>query len=93
MTQSSGYKRIRADIVVQGHSSTRVVVPEYRIREAIIQAPGRSKDFAKRSSVQVIEVVNKAIGSSEVIAACYLPSNDTILIFEGKVAEFIKDTI
>ena len=40
-----------------------------------------------------MEAANKAIGSSEVIAARRLPSGDTILTFEGKAVEFTKDTI
>ena len=59
----------------------------------IIRALGQSEDLATRSSVQVVEAVNKAIRSSEVIAAYRLPSRDTILMFEGKAVEFIKDTI
>ena len=59
----------------------------------IIWTLGQKKDLAKRSLVQVIEVVNKVIRSSKVIIAYCLPGSNIILIFEGKVIEFIKDTI
>ena len=70
----------------------RIVVPERRTREVIVKAPGQGEDLARRSSVEVVEAANKAIGGSSVVAARRLPSGDTILTFEGKAEEHTKDT-
>jgi hypothetical protein len=79
----------------RGRSDTgipRIVVPERRTREVIIKAPGQSEDLAQRSSVEVVEATNKAIGGKDVVAARRLPSGDTILTFEGKASEYTKET-
>jgi hypothetical protein len=70
----------------------RIVVPERRTREVIIKAPGQGEDLAQRSSIQVVEAANRAIGGSSVVAARRLPSGDTILTFEGKADEYTKET-
>jgi hypothetical protein len=59
----------------------RIVVPERRTREVIIKAPGQGEDLAQRSSIQVVEAANRAIGGSSVVAARRLPSGDTIPVF------------
>ena len=76
----------------RGAEAPRIVVPERRTREVVIKAPGQSEDLAQRSSTQVVEVVNRAIRGSDVIAARRLPSGDTILTFERKAEEYTKDT-
>ena len=63
--------------------------PDYTV---VIKAPGQSEDLAQRSSTQAVEVVNRAIRGSDVIAARRLPSGDTILTFERKSEEYTKDT-
>ena len=70
----------------------RIVVLERRTREVIVKALGQGEDLARRSSVEVVEAANKAIGGSSVVAARRLPSGDTILTFEGKAEEHAKDT-
>jgi hypothetical protein len=70
----------------------RIVVPERRTREVIVKAPGQSEDLAQRSSIQVVEAANRAIGGSSVIAARRLPSGDTILTFQGKTEEYTRET-
>jgi hypothetical protein len=70
----------------------RIVVPERRTREVIIKAPGAGEDLAQRSSIQVVDAANRAIGGSSVVAARRLPSGDIILSFEGKADESTKET-
>jgi hypothetical protein len=72
-------------------AEARIVVPERRTREVIIKAPGQSEDLAQRSSVQVVEATNRAIGGNSVVAARRLPSGDTILTFEGKTEEYTRE--
>jgi hypothetical protein len=74
------------------NETPRIVVPERRTREVIIKAPGQSEDLARRSSVEVVEATNRAMGGSDVVAARRLPSGDTILTFEGKATEHTENT-
>jgi hypothetical protein len=71
----------------------RVIVPEYRTREVIIKASGQREDLTKRSLVQIIEAINRALGNSSIIIARHFPSNNIILIFEKntKVEEYTKE--
>jgi hypothetical protein len=71
----------------------RIVVPERRTREVIIKALGQGEDLAQRSSIQVVDAANRAIGGSSVVAARRLPSGDIILSFEGKADESTKETV
>jgi hypothetical protein len=69
------------------------VVPERRTQEVVIKALGQSEDLAWRTLVEVVQATNTAIRGSKVVAACRLPSGDTILTFSGKVEEYTKDTV
>jgi hypothetical protein len=75
-----------------GAEAPKIVVPERRTREVVIKAPGQAEDLVRRSSVEVVQATNTAIGGSKVVAARRLPSGDTILTFAGKVEEYTKDT-
>jgi hypothetical protein len=57
----------------------------------VIKALGQSEDLARRTSVEVVQVMNIAIGGSKVVAARRLPSSDTILTFARKAEEYTKD--
>ena len=46
----------------------KVVIPERRTREIIVQALGQSKDLAKRTPAQVVKAVNKALGGDSAVA-------------------------
>jgi hypothetical protein len=75
-----------------GVEAPKIVVPERRTREVVIKALGQSEDLARRTSVEVVQAANTAIGGSKVVAARRLPSGDTILTFAGKAEEYTKDT-
>jgi hypothetical protein len=70
----------------------KVVIPERRTREVVIRAPGQNDDLAKRTPVQVVEAVNKAIGTDSVVAARRMPSGDTILTFNDSAEGYTKQT-
>jgi hypothetical protein len=76
-----------------GVEAPKIVVPERRTREVVIKALGQSEDLARRTSVEVVQATNTAIGGgSKVVAARRLPSGDTILTFADKAEEYTKDT-
>ena len=87
----------QATIIVKGvrrdlEGGTKLVIPEHCIREVIVQVPKQQEDLAKRSSIQVVEAVNKAIGAGSALAVRRLPSGDTIIIFDQKAESYTKDT-
>ena len=71
----------------------KVVIPEQQTREIIVQAPGQSKDLAKRTPTQVVEAVNKALEGDSVVVAKRIQSSDTVLMFIGNTEGFTKETI
>jgi len=70
----------------------KVVVPERSNREVVIRAPGQGEDLANRTAVQVVEAVNKAMGSEGAVAARRLRSGDTVLTFSNNAENYTKDT-
>jgi hypothetical protein len=70
----------------------KVVIPERRTREIVVQAPGQSEDLAKRTPAQVVEAVNKALGGDSAVAARRMQSGDTVLTFIGNAEGFTKET-
>ena len=59
----------------------KMVIPERRTREIMIQAREQSADLAKRTPAQVVEAANKAIGGNSIVVAKRLQSSNTVLIF------------
>src|SRR6201999_814316 len=70
----------------------KVVVPERRNREVVMRASGQREDLANRTAVQVVEAVNKAIGSEGAVAARRMRSGDTVLTFNNNAENYTKDT-
>jgi hypothetical protein len=69
-----------------GGSIPKMVIPEGSNREVTIKAPRQSEDLARRSLIQTVEAVNKAIGSESMMAARQrMRSGDTVLTFSGSV--------
>jgi hypothetical protein len=69
-----------------GGSIPKMVISEGSNREVTIKAPGQSEGLARRSLIQVIEAVYKAIGSESMMAATqWMRSGDTVLTFSGSV--------
>ena len=71
----------------------KVVIPERRTREIVVQALGQSKDLAKRTPAQVVEAVNKALGGDSAVAARRMQSGDIVLMFIGNAEGFTKETV
>jgi hypothetical protein len=70
----------------------KVVIPEHRTREVVIRAPGQNDNLAKRTPVQVVEAINKAIGTDSIIVARRMLSGDTILTFNDSTEGYTKQT-
>ena len=70
----------------------KLVIPEYCIREVIVQVLEQQEDLVKRSSIQVVEVVNKAIRAGSALIVRRLPSRDTVITFDQKAESYTKDT-
>ena len=70
----------------------KIVIPERRTREIMIQAREQSADLAKRTPAQVVEAANKAIGGNSIVAARRLQSGNTVLTFQGNAEGFTKET-
>ena len=69
----------------------KVIVPEHSNCEVVIQALGQGEDLAKRTVVQVVEAVNKAIGSEDTVAVQRIYSSDTVLTFMTNTTNYIKN--
>jgi hypothetical protein len=96
-TGKPSWAAVAAGVMQGGRSevatyATKVVVPERRNREVVIRAPGQGEDLAKRSAVQVVEAVNKAMGSEGAVAARRMHSGDTVLTFTTNAENYTKDT-
>jgi hypothetical protein len=93
-------KRTWATVAAKGLRGTsegaayapKMVIPERRTREIVIQAREQSADLAKRTPAQVVEAVNRAMGGNSAVAARRLPSGDTVLTFQGNAEGFTKET-
>jgi hypothetical protein len=70
----------------------KVVILEHRTQEVIIRAPGQNDDLAKRTPVQVVEAINKAIGTDSIVTVRRMLSGDTILIFNDSTEGYTKQT-
>jgi hypothetical protein len=70
----------------------KVVIPERRTREVVIRAPEQGEDLAQRTAVQVVEAVNRAMGSDGAVAARRMRSGDTVLTFKGNAEGYTKNT-
>ena len=58
----------------------------------IIRVPEQQEDLAKRSSIQVVKTINRAIGIESTLVVHKLPSRDTVITFDQTTETFIKDT-
>jgi hypothetical protein len=70
----------------------KVVILEYRIQEIVIRALGQNNNLAKRIPVQVVEAINKAIGTDSIVIVRRILSSDTILIFNNSTEGYTKQT-
>jgi hypothetical protein len=74
----------------------KVVVPERRNREIVVKATDLAPELAARTSVEIVEAVNKAMGggsgSGRAVAARRMPSGDTVLTFSSNTDTITKDT-
>ena len=57
----------------------------------MIQALGQGEDLTKRTAVQVVETVNKAIGSEDTVAVQRIYSSDTVLTFTANTINYTKN--
>jgi hypothetical protein len=70
----------------------KVVILEHRTQEVIIRAPGQNNNLAKRIPIQVVEAINKAIGTDSIVVARRMLSGNTILIFNDSTKGYTKQT-